>query len=240
MVDSAHKHPVFLSAAWRDLVLVQYDVDEAVLAPLVPRGVELDPWQGRHVVSLVAFRFLKTRLKGFAIPFHTDFDEINLRFYVRRTVDGVVRRGVVFVKEIVPRVAIALVARVVYDEPYVALPTRHRITPDGVDYAWKHRGHWDRVAARRQGAPTLVVDGEEPAFITEHYWGYTRRRDGSTHEYQVEHPRWRTWTARDATIDVDASALYGAALGAALARPPCSVLIAEGSDVVVRAGVRIA
>lgn len=234
------QQPVFLRARWCDLLLAQYAVDERVLAPLVPRGLELDPWHGKHVVSLVAFRFLRTRLKGIAIPFHTDFDEINLRFYVRRFVDGAERRGVVFIKEIVPRLAIATVARLVYDEPYVALPTRHRVEPDRVDYAWKHRGRWDRVAGSRAGEPTLVVDGTEAAFITEHYFGSTRRRDGSTHEYQVEHPRWRTWNASDVTIDVDASALYGAEFGAALAAAPQSVFIAEGSDVVVRGGVRIA
>lgn len=240
MSPTSTSKPVFLSARWCDLLLLQYPVDERVLAPLVPRGVELDPWQGRHVVSLVAFRFLNTRLKGIAIPFHVDFDEINLRFYVRRVVDGVLRRGVVFVKEIVPRRAIATVARLVYDEPYVALPTRHRVEPGTVDYAWKHRGRWDRITGARRGEPTLVVDGTEPAFITEHYWGYTRRRDGSTSEYQVEHPRWRTWDAHDVTVDVDAAALYGTEFGAALARPPSSALIAEGSDVLVREGTRIA
>lgn len=240
MSPNSPSKPVFLSARWCDLLLLQYPVDERVLAPLVPRGVELDPWHGRHVVSLVAFRFLNTRVKGIAIPFHVDFDEINLRFYVRRVVDGVARRGVVFVKEIVPRRAIATVARLVYDEPYVTLPTRHRVLPGGVEYAWKHRGRWDRVAGARRGEPTLVVDDTEPAFITEHYWGYTRRRAGSTSEYQVEHPRWRTWEAHDVTVDVDASALYGAEFGAALAGPPSSALIAEGSDVVVREGVRIA
>src|SRR5690606_40211851 len=98
---------------WRRLVMLNYDVDPAVLRPLVPHGVELDTWEGRYLVSVVGFQFLDTRLLGVPVPFHRDFDEINLRFYVRRRADDGWRRGVVFVKEIVPRRALAAVARAV-------------------------------------------------------------------------------------------------------------------------------
>ncbi|MFD6447768.1 DUF2071 domain-containing protein [Promicromonospora sp. NPDC060204] len=128
--ENAHPEPrtgLFLSAEWRRLLMLSYEIDPDALRPLVPRGVELDTWDGRHLVSMVAFQFLDTRLLGVPVPFHRDFDEINLRFYVRRRADDGWRRGVVFVKEIVPRWALATVARVVYGEKYVARPMRHRI-----------------------------------------------------------------------------------------------------------------
>src|SRR5262245_46588899 len=110
--------------------MLNYEIDARVLEPRVPAGTVLDLWHGRALVSVVGFRFLGTRVRGVAIPFHTDFDEINLRFYVRRHVpDGQVRRGVVFVREFVPRAAIALCARLAYNEPYRAVPMRS-VVPD--------------------------------------------------------------------------------------------------------------
>src|SRR5918996_5117390 len=120
----------FLTAEWRDLVMLNYEVDPQVLARRVPPGTELDIWQGRALVSVVGFRFLRTRVLGLPIPFHRDFEEVNLRFYVRRQAEDGWRRGVVFIKEIAPRWAIATVARVVYNENYAARPMRHRIELD--------------------------------------------------------------------------------------------------------------
>ncbi|MDE0204502.1 MAG: DUF2071 domain-containing protein, partial [Candidatus Tectomicrobia bacterium] len=98
---------VFLSANWRHLVMVNYEVDPNLLRSWLPAGVELDTWQGRTLASVVGFEFLATRVLGVQVPGHQDFHEVNLRFYVRRRVGGGWRRGVVFVKELVPRRAIA-------------------------------------------------------------------------------------------------------------------------------------
>ena len=106
----------FLTAEWRSLAMLNYVVDPALLAPMVPRGTELDSFDGRTYMSLVGFRFERTRVRGIWIPLHSDFDEVNLRFYVRRRVSGEIRRGVVFIREVVPRWAIAAVARAVYGE----------------------------------------------------------------------------------------------------------------------------
>src|SRR5215831_8133503 len=137
----------FLAAEWRSLAMLNYEVDPTLLAPLVPKGTELDRYTSRTYISLVGFRFERTRVRGLWIPFHSDFDEVNLRFYVRRTVGTEVRRGVVFIREVVPRWAIAAVARSVYGERYVALPMRHRISgpvSEGgrttVKYAWRVAG----------------------------------------------------------------------------------------------------
>lgn len=235
--------PPFLTAAWRWLAMLNYEVDPALLRPLVPAGTELDAWSGITYASVVGFRFLDTRVLGIPIPFHRDFEELNLRFYVRRKGPEGWRRGVVFVKELVPRFAIAAVARAVYNENYVAVPMRHRVdvhpSSDGiVEYGWRHGGRWSGLRAEVTGEAAPLVAGSEAEFITEHYWGYARQRDGGSVEYRVEHPRWNVWRAT-ATLDCDVAALYGPGFAEFLAGPPLSALVADGSPVIVRRGRRI-
>lgn len=238
---------VFLTGAWRTLAMLNWRVDPALLAPLVPRGTTLDAWQGATYVSLVGFLFRDTRVLGVPVPLHRDFEEVNLRFYVRRETAGEVRRGVTFVKEIVPRIAIAAVARLAYNEPYVALPMRHTIdrvrTPDAapgtVRYEWRQPSGWSGITLHASGAATPLVAGSEAEFITEHYWGYTRQRDGGTVEYRVSHPRWRTWHVDTAELHGDFAAMYGAPLGAVLARPHDSAFLAEGSEIAVHLPARL-
>ncbi len=229
----------FLSAEWRDLAMLNYHIAPALLRPLVPAGTELDQWNGTTYVSVVGFRFTSTRILGLRIPGHVDFEEVNLRFYVRRRGNGEWRRGVAFVREMVPRRAIAWVARWWYNEPYRALPMRHLIerqadgTPAAVTYEWRRANRWEGLTLRAAGRPVLPAVGSEAEFITEHYWGYTRQRNGSTIEYLVTHPQWRIWTAGEARLDCDADALYGAAFGEAISGPAHSAFLAEGSEVMV-------
>jgi uncharacterized protein YqjF (DUF2071 family) len=235
----------FLTARWEHLVLLNYPCPPALLAPLVPAGTELDAWQGRTLVSLVGFMFEDTRLLGWPIPFHRTFEEVNLRFYVRRAAaDGSMRRAVVFVRELVPQWAIATVARVAYNEPYLAVRMAHAIDLDrraggSVAYRWRHAGHDFALTARAEGPAAPLVAGSEAEFITEHYWGYTRQRDGGTLEYQVEHPPWEVWTATQAGFDGPAESLYGDAFAAVLAGPPQSAFVAVGSPIAVYAGRRL-
>ena len=238
---------VFLTGEWRYLAMLNYRVDPALLEPLVPRGTVLDRWQGTTYVSLVGFLFRNTRVLGVPIPLHRDFEEVNLRFYVRREVGGAVRRGVTFIREIVPRAAIAAVARIAYSEPYVALPMRHTIAaqasadaaPSSVGYEWRQRTGWSALTVEASGTATPLVSGTEAEFITEHYWGYTRQRDGGTVEYHVTHPRWRTWTVKSASVQGDLAELYGTPLGDVLRRPPDSVFLAEGSAIAVHLPERL-
>jgi hypothetical protein len=205
----------FLTAEWRHLAMLNFEVDPAILAPWLPSGTELDAWQGKTLVSLVGFRFLQTRLKGIPIPWHRDFDEVNLRFYVRRRAASGWRRGVVFVRELVPRAAIATVARLIYEEPYLAVPMRHLIEPPGglprlVEYGWSFRDTACHLRVETTGDWHPPEPGGTAEFITEHYWGYTKRKDGSTSEYEVAHPPWRVITVSGADYSCDVAALYGA------------------------------
>ncbi|HLM98262.1 MAG TPA: DUF2071 domain-containing protein [Bryobacteraceae bacterium] len=234
---------VFLTAEWRHLALLNYEVDPALLAARVPPGTVLDLFQGRAFVSLVGFRFLNTSLRGIPIPFHRDFDEVNLRFYVRRCDAGVVKRGVVFIQEIVPRWAIAAIARWAYHENYRALPMSHVVIDEGagprLEYRWRLGNCWSRIAASATGAAHAMVEGSIEQFITEHYWGYCAQPDGRTMEYHVAHPSWRVWNVASAEFSGDAEALYGPQFATILNRPPDSTILAEGSPVTVYAGKKL-
>lgn len=228
---------VFLTAEWRNLLMVNFDVDPALLAPYVPHGTTLDTFNGRTFVSVVGFRFLNTRVLRLPIPWHRHFDEVNLRFYVVRKHAGEWLKGVVFVKELVPRPAIAWTARWLYNENYVALPMRSRVSVPGlVEYSWRRGGAWESVSARVAGAPFLPDPASEEAFISEHYWGYVRQRDGGTVEYQVTHPQWRVYRCEDARLECDVAALYGPVFAGALSARPASAFLAEGSAIAVHHG----
>jgi len=236
----------FLTAKWHSLAMLNYSVDPSLVVPLVPRGTELDQFDGKTYLSLVGFRFERARVRGLWIPFHSDFDEVNLRFYVRRVSQGDVRRGVVFVREVVPRWAIAAVARSVYREKYVSLPMRHRIAgpvSEGgrleVSYGWRVDGKWSAVSVACEGKPSRTADGSLEQFITEHYWGYAAQPDGGTLEYRVEHDPWRVWRATKARFDGDCRSLYGRDLAACLKAEPDSAFLAEGSSVAVHPGLPI-
>ena len=226
----------FLTAEWRDLLILNYEVAPDRLRPFVPAGAALDLFEGKALVSFVGFRFLRTRVRGVPIPGHVDFDEMNLRFYVTRTLpDGSVRRGVAFLGEIVPRRAIACVARVVYGEPYHRRAMRHR-QDDGLAYECRVGREWQGVRGRAVGPARPATDDPAAAFITEHYWGYTRRSATRTDEYEVRHPVWRVRDALDAACTLDLATVYGPACEGLIRPVVHSALVAEGSAVEVLPG----
>ncbi len=222
--------------------MLNYQVDPKILAPFVPFGTELDFWNGKAFASMVGFHFRKTLVRGMTIPFHRNFEEVNLRFYVRRKTDDGWQRAVVFIKEIVPRFAIAFTARIFYNEPYITLPMSHEIitaSEKSAKYSWRFKGKENCLKITVAGDAQTLVEGSEQEFITEHYWGYTAQRDGSTLEYHVEHPRWRVWEAQTSELHCDVAGLYGQQFCHALNQPPSSAFLAEGSEVKVYKGVKI-
>lgn len=228
----------FLTAEWRSLVMLNYEAEPDLLRPFVPGGVEPDVWAGRTFVSVVGFVMQKTRVRGCPIPGHRDFEEVNLRFYVRRSVGPEVRRGVVFIKEVAPRRAIALVARRVYHEPYEYQPMGRLIEPPRGAEPGQFEYRWAgcAVGATVGGDPEPLEPGSEAEFITERYWGYNRQRDGRTLEYRVEHPPWRVWAAEDFWLTGPVGQFYGPPFERVFDDPPSSAFVAEGSPVAVYPG----
>lgn len=233
----------FLTAEWRNLVMANYKIDPVALRPYLPAHTELDLFQGDCYASLVGFLFLDTKVKGLGFPYHRTFEEINLRFYVRHKAAGEWRRGVVFVKEIVPRPIITFIANTLYDENYVTLPTKHAwmetATTLQVEYSWKLK-EWNHVHVVAEKEKQALVVGSKEEFITEHYWGYAQNKKGFATEYAVQHPPWYIHPVRSYTIECDFVSLYGAGIAKAMEAVPSSVFLAEGSAIKVLEGKRVA
>jgi uncharacterized protein len=229
----------FLTAEWNNLLLFNYVVDPALLRAQVPAGTELDTWEGRTFVSLVGFEFNRTRVCGVGVPMHRSFEEVNLRFYVRRGE----RRGVVFLRELVPRFAVAAVARAVFGENYRCTPMTHAVRSDefGIEaeYAWGAAGKRCSMRLTARAKSFLPAEGSLERFITEHYWGYAAQRRGGSLEYEVQHPQWPVRLVENSEFQGDAMSYYGPAFAKVLAKPPDSAYFAEGSAVAVFRGTRI-
>ena len=217
--------------------MLNHVVDPRLIAPLVPVGAEIDFDNGETFLSVVGFLFLDTRLLGLPIQLHRDFEEVNLRFYVRRKSADTWRHGVVFIRELVPRRAIALVARTFYGENYVAVPMKHEIEDlDGnvkVEYSWRRDRKWESLKMDAVGESQLIPAGSHAEFITEHYWGYTALRSGCS-EYRIEHAHWKIWNASSFELNADTAALYGEQFLETLSQPPRSAFIADGSPITVQ------
>ncbi len=222
--------PVFLSARWVHLALVSFEIAPNILKPYIPVGTTPDFYEGKTYVSLVAFLFEDTRAFGL-IPalFHQDFEEINLRFYVTRKETGHTKRGVVFIKEIVPKSFLAWLARTVYRENYVTLPTSHHITQgSSYEYRWGD----SRLRVNASGKQLEAPADSFERWITEHYWGYTRVSAEKTLEYEVKHPVWHLYEVTDHHLEVE-GALYGSEFQPYVKGKPSSVILAQGSTVSV-------
>ncbi len=234
----------FLTAHWEYLMMFNYEVNPEILVPYLPKGVEIDFFNGKTYLSVVGFMFLDTKVLGISVPFHSNFEEVNLRFYVKYF-DGEIqtwKRGVVFIKEIVPKIAIATVANLVYGENYVTLPMRHQIIANTqdlqVNYEWKMNQKWHKIGVNVFYPPKEIPINSEAEFITEHYWGYTKLQN-TTAQYQVEHPRWQVFDVHNYQIDIDFEEVYGQPFAEYLYKEPASVLLARGSEIIVRKGAKI-
>lgn len=219
--------------------MANYVVDPELMRPRVPAGTELDLQDGKCFVSLVGFMFLDTRVLGIPVPMHVNFEEVNLRFYIKREAEGETRRAVCFVKEIVPRWAIAAVARGLYGEPYECWSMDHERTERTVAYRWSKGGQNNSLSVEIDESIGVPPEGSHGEFIIEHYWGYTGRGNGRVDEYRVEHPKWELFSVKDERIDVDFGAVYGSEFAFLADERPFSVLLAKGSEIAVYKGKQI-
>ncbi|MEQ8239121.1 MAG: DUF2071 domain-containing protein [Cyclobacteriaceae bacterium] len=227
----------FLKAEWRKLAMVNYEIDPNLLTKYVPYGTELDLWGGKCYVSLIGFMFQNTRLLGIPIPFHRHFEEVNLRFYVRHFDNGEWKRGVVFIKEIVPKRALSFVANTIYKEHYETLKMSHswEAKPDrlAVEYCWTKKKIANVLRVETELKPKDMVPNSLTEFITEHYWGYSKAGKSKSVEYEVTHPKWLIYKVLDHHVDVDFELVYGREFGFLAECEPSSVMLAEGSEITV-------
>jgi uncharacterized protein YqjF (DUF2071 family) len=227
----------FLTAEWRKLAIANYAIDKSLLTPYLPVGTELDLWQDTCYVSLIGFLFKNTKLLGFSIPFHANFEEVNLRFYVKYKDGENWKRGVVFIKEIVPKFALSVVANTIYNENYETMPMTHSWSETeeerSVEYRWRCKNQWQSFMVTANKGLSEILSGSEAEFITEHYWGYARYNNVKTNEYEVRHPKWAQYKVKGFKVDVDFGLVYGEEFEFLNRQAPVSVMLAEGSDISV-------
>ena len=225
----------FLHTEWRKLIMVNYEVNPAVLKPYLPYGTELDSWNGKYYVSVVGFKFLNTKVKGIKFPFHVNFEQVNLRFYVKRKVNGEVKKGVVFIKEIIDKTIVKFIARTLYKENYVQYPMKHswKEVSDQLDikYEWKLNDKWNSIVVQAKKELSKTKEGSQERFIAEHYWGYIKINKKKSYEFRVEHPEWKMYSLIDYKIDVDFKECYGNDFEILQNQEPTSVFLVEGSEV---------
>ncbi|AXB55467.1 YqjF family protein [Flavobacterium fluviale] len=228
----------FLKAEWKNLALFNYEVDAEILEKYLPAGTEIDIWNNKCYVSLVGFMFKNTKVLGLKVPFHVDFEEVNLRFYVKRFENGEWKRGVVFIKEIVPKKAITFIANTLYQEHYETQKMRYEIienkNTNTFIYQWKKDKKWNTIQLETTNVLKKIEVDSEAEFITEHYFGYTKIDEETTFEYEVQHPRWEQLEVLNHNIEIDFEKIYGNDFGFLQDSKPTSVFLAKGSKITVK------
>jgi len=224
--------------------MLNFEIEPSVLTRFVPKGTELDESRGRHFISLVGFLFLDTHVLGVPAFFHRNFEELNLRFYVRREVAGERRRGVVFIRELVPLPLVAGAARLTYNEPYHTIPMRHTVVAtDGelqsVEFCFGLQRDECRFALHVGDGPEVMAPGSDEEFLSDRLWGYTSQRDGGTVEYRVEHSRWKVWSPATFQLEGPLAEFYDEPFASILSEAPASAFVADGSAVAVHLPERI-
>jgi uncharacterized protein YqjF (DUF2071 family) len=227
----------FLKAEWNNLALLNYDVNPEILKPYIPNGTELDYWNDKCYISLVGFMFENVKLLGLKIPFHTHFEEVNLRFYVKRFENNEWKRGVVFIKEIVPKPALTFFANTIYKEHYETLPIFHSVNFEREDkrlftYGWKKQNFKNSFTLITETELSDIETQSEAEFITEHYFGYTKTYKG-TYEYEVKHPRWQQYKVKNYFMNIDFKSTYGDTFEFLEKQRPISIILAKGSKISV-------
>jgi uncharacterized protein YqjF (DUF2071 family) len=224
---------------WQHLLTATWAVHPSLLSPMVPARTTLDLWNGDALLSLVGMRSLNAQVAGVPVPLHQDFDQITLRFYVRREVAGETRRGVVLIKQIVPSASMTLLARVLYNENFVNAPTRHDIQPGEhgwTAYEWLVGNRWNRLSAVRAGAARQPAEYSIEEFVAHRPWAYARQADGSSLEFAAQHPRWDVWPTQEMLLDCDVAPLFGVEYVPVFSGQPISTFVAVGSIVHLDAG----
>lgn len=225
----------FLTAYWHNLINITYAISPTLLTSYLPKGVTLATKDGKAFVSLVAFSFEETKVKGIKIPFHVNFPEINLRFYVNYK--GKV--AVCFINEFVPKQCIALVANKLYNEPYIAYPMKvsTEVNEKQQELTISHqitkRKQVHRLKAIVSTQSYTPESNTIAHYFKEHDLGLGIDKKGRTLYYRVEHPIWAIYPIKEYIVQMDFEQLYGKPWGILNTLEPLHILVAKGSKIAV-------
>jgi hypothetical protein len=225
----------FLLAEWNNLIMANYVVPASFLLPYVPYKTELDFFEGKAYVSLVGFNLHKTKVLGFSIPMHVNFEEVNLRFYIKHNDHGTWKRGLVFIKEIVPKRAVSFIANNLFREKFATMSMRHFHNDTGGNletcYEWLFKKKWNKISSVTDKRSKKIAEGSCECFFIDHYWGYSKFSKSKTYQYQVEHPAWESLKVLSYSIDCDFGSIFGDEFSFLNNEKPASVLMTKGSEI---------
>ena len=228
----------FLNANWENLIMANYTIDPNTLTPYLPKGVELDFYNGETFISLVGFMFKNTKIFQIPIPGYGTFEEINLRFYVTRKEGSKLKRGVVFINETVPNKFVAFIANSLYNEHYTAVPTKHEWSIHAesktIKYLWKLGNKWNSLSVNAGVEKKAMAKESFEEFIFEHYYGYSMINKTTSEEYEIEHTRWKINEVVEYKINCDFEEMYGKDFYFLNNSNPKNVILAEGSSIGVK------
>ena len=227
----------FLKANWEHIIMANYEINPEILVPFLPKGVTLDLFEGKAYVSLVGFMFKKTKLFNMPIPWLGTFEEINLRFYVKRNEGASIKRGVVFINETIPYKLVAWMANKLYKEHYTVVPTKHNFNKteqnQQLKFEWLLNKKWNSILVETETQSKAMEPNSFEEFIYEHYYGYTKVNESATEEYRLQHPSWAVYKVNDYKIDCHFSEMYGDPFSVLNHTQPRAVFVAKGSSVKV-------
>jgi uncharacterized protein len=225
---------LYLSAEWRKILLINYVVDPEILLPYLPPRTEFDLYEGKCLVSLAGFVFQNLKFLEIPIPYHQKFEEFNLRFYVVYKQNGQILRGVVFIREYVPKRFFKVLANAFAHEKYECYSMKHSIEEQDdlmVSYSFKVKENWNSVSAAAKTNPIIIEPGSLEDFIAEHYYGYNKWTSKVTLEYQLGHPRWSFYPLKSFSVDCRFEDYYPQEFLPFLYREAHSAQLIEGSAV---------
>ncbi|WP_424494544.1 YqjF family protein [Salinimicrobium sp. GXAS 041] len=224
-----------LTAEWKNLVFANYTVPPQLIEKYLPAHTKPDFYNGKCYLSLVGFQFKNVKVANLKIPFNNDFEEINLRFYVKRFDGAKWRKGVIFISQIADKAALNTLANVLFQENYQKLVTKQHISEDDTSinarYSWRFKDEWQHLEAKSGIVASPFQENSEEEFLMDRPWGYGKRNNEETNEYKVSHPDWPIFEVEEYSVKVDFSLLFGPEFNILSSATPKSVILAEGSTV---------
>jgi uncharacterized protein YqjF (DUF2071 family) len=182
--------------SWRNLLFAHQPLAPDILGALVPRGLEIDTFDGTGWVTLIPFEIRASRPAGVPRALSVNFLEVNLRTYVRGP-GG--EPGIYFFSlEASSRLA-AAGARLAYGLPYFAATIERHQDPDGatIRYASRRRGSGAALAATWTVGPEAgtAALGSLDHFLIERYVLFAARA-GRIYRARVRHRAYPLCGAR--------------------------------------------
>ncbi|MDT0676041.1 YqjF family protein [Autumnicola musiva] len=221
-----------LTCEWKKLAFANYIVSPKILESYLPKYTEIDFFHGKCFVSLVGFQFKNVAVGGIKIPFHTSFEEVNLRFYVKHFNGKEWRQGVVFISEIVDKISLTILANNLLHESYQNMPMRHTEEKfaefNKYGYFWRKENEWQHFKVSADKNPLNVDKNSETEFLIQRLWGYGKHSEKVTNEYHVVHPLWQVYKVKNYSIKADFK-LFGNDFSHLNNAKPHSIILAEGS-----------